>query len=511
MTSGLFEISNNSINFSATGTSTVSGGIIRSGEAFGAVNPGNFQPTGGTVEIVGVGSNTIYCSNGNYFYNLLINRDPAASSFLYTNITVNNNLTVNSGTLFFNTLTANVLGGVTLTGGNLQVNENAKLLLAGGTMLNVNSGGKLTVIGTSGLPGRVSRISTGNYALNVQSGGTIAAQYGTFEYMNTNGVNLLSGSLVDPVYSFHNCTFQNGQSGGRLMSVENSQVFNVNDAIFPTNTWSGAYNVYKAVNAGTVNFVLATGGFAGATYEFDPNSRINWTQRSLSLKAYMEGPFNGTNMNNTLNGILPLSHPFNPALPYFGNPAPKWYYTGSASVGAIPNVNVVDWVLVELRDAVSAASATSATSIAKIPAFILNNGSIVALDGSSNLQFSNVIANNLYVIIHSRNHQSIMNANIIPFAAGVYTCDFTTGAAQVYGGTGGHKELSPGKWGMRSGDGNADGLTNITDKNVVWKITGQLGKTGYLPSDFSFDRQTNNKDKNDKWLPNNGSGSQVPN
>ena len=52
------------------------------------------------MEIVGVGSNTIYCDNGNYFYNLLINRDPSASSSLpYTNITVNNNLTVNAGTL----------------------------------------------------------------------------------------------------------------------------------------------------------------------------------------------------------------------------------------------------------------------------------------------------------------------------------------------------------------------------------------------------------------------------
>ena len=112
LTSGLFEITNNSIQFSATGTSTVSGGIIRSGEAFAAINPGNFLPTGGTVEIVGVGSNTIYCDNGNYFYNLLINRDPAAGSSLYTNITVNNNLTVNSGTLSLNSRTASVLGGI---------------------------------------------------------------------------------------------------------------------------------------------------------------------------------------------------------------------------------------------------------------------------------------------------------------------------------------------------------------------------------------------------------------
>ena len=214
--------------------------------------------------------------------------------------------------------------------------------------------------------------------------------------MNTNGINLLSGSLVDPVYSFNYCTFQNGQAGGRLMSVENNQVFSVENAVFPTNTWSGAYNVYKAVNAGTVNFITATGGFAGESFDFDPNFRVNWGGRMLSLKAFLEGPFNGTNMNTTLNGILPLSHPYNVTLPYFGG-TPDWYYTGAGSVGAIPNVNIVDWVLIELRDAVSAATATSATSIAKFPAFILNNGNIVALDGASNPQFSNVIANNLFV------------------------------------------------------------------------------------------------------------------
>ena len=215
-------------------------------------------------------------------------------------------------------------------------------------------------------------------------------------------------------------------------------------------------------------------------------------------------------MNTTLNGILPTSHPFNPALPYFGNPSPDWYYTGAGSVGAIPNVNIVDWILIELRDAVNAASATPATTVAKFPAFILNNGNIVALDGASNLQFSNPILNNLFVVVYNRNHQGIMNANVMSYGSGAYTYDYTTGAAQVYGGAGGHKELSPGKWGMRSGDGNADGNTNITDKTAVWGISTQLGKTGYLPSDFNFDRQTNNKDKNDKWLPNLGTGSQVP-
>ncbi len=304
--------------------------------------------------------------------------------------------------------------------------------------------------------------------------------------MNTNGVNIKNGALVDVVKPFNNCTFRNGQAAGRSDENRKHQTFYVENAVFPTNTWAGAFNVTKAVNAGMVYFVTATGGFAGESFDNDPNSRIMWTNRSLALKAYMEGPFNGATMNTTLNGILPLSHPFNPALPYFGNPSPDWYYTGAGAVGAIPNVNIVDWTLIEIRDAVNAASATPATSVAKFPAFILNNGNIVSLDGASNLQFSNPIVNNLFVVVYNRNHQGIMNANLIPYSSGSYTYDYTTGAAQVYGGVGGHKELSPGKWGMRSGDGNADGNTTILDKTAVWGLSTQLGKTGYLPSDFQF-------------------------
>jgi hypothetical protein len=160
---------------------------------------------------------------------------------------------------------------------------------------------------------------------------------------------------------------------------------------------------------------------------------------------------------------------------------------------------------------VDAASALPATSIAKFPAFILNNGNIVALNGSSSLDFANVVSNNLFVVVYNRNHQGIMNATPVPYASGTYSYDFTTGIGQVYGAGFGHKNLAPGVWGMRSGDGNGDGNTTISDKNSVWSLSTQLGKSGYLPSDFNFDRQTNNKDKNDKWVPNFNTNSQVPN
>ncbi|MCD4697857.1 MAG: VCBS repeat-containing protein, partial [Bacteroidales bacterium] len=67
---------------------------------------------------------------------------------------------------------------------------------------------------------------------------------------------------------------------------------------------------------------------------------------SVNLNAFLEGPFNQTDMNTGLNpDHIPLSQPYNIA---------PWDYTGTESFVSIPNANVVDWVLVELRDTTEA-------------------------------------------------------------------------------------------------------------------------------------------------------------
>jgi len=229
---------------------------------------------------------------------------------------------------------------------------------------------------------------------------------------------------------------------------------------------------------------------------------------NLNLTAMLEGPFIGSAMNTTINGILPLDQPFNPTLPYFGNPMPDWYYNGSESVVSIPNSNVVDWVLVELRDAWNADGAVKATVVAQIPAFILNNGSIVGLDGSSVVQYTGAVYNNLYPVIYQRNHVAVMSANPADYSSGNFSYNFTSGENQVYGGAEAHKELAPGIWGLRTGDGNGDGNVLDSDKDGLWDL--QTPQSGYLPSDYNLNGQSDNQDKNDWWLPNTGSSSSVP-
>jgi len=220
----------------------------------------------------------------------------------------------------------------------------------------------------------------------------------------------------------------------------------------------------------------------------------------LDLYANLQGPYSGGSMLPNLVGVMPLSQPYH-VFP--------WLYAGTEAVAAIPNANVVDWVLVELRDAATASAATSATTVARQAGFMLANGKITGLDGISGMAFNVTITQNLFVVIWHRNHLAIMNANTIPLVGGYYTYNFTTGAAQVYGGANAHKQLAPGVWGMTGGDGDGSKQVNNADKNDVWKP--QSGSSGYKAGDFNMNGQVDNVDKIDIWVGNSGSGSGVPN
>jgi hypothetical protein len=221
---------------------------------------------------------------------------------------------------------------------------------------------------------------------------------------------------------------------------------------------------------------------------------------TINLKAMLQGPFVTTEMNPALNnsGLLPLSQPFNTS---------PWNYSGIESVSTIPNSNVVDWVLVELRDAPSAAAATSATRIARQAAFILKNGYIVGLDGTSYLIFDNLINQQLFVVIWHRNHLSVLSANALTSNAETYSYDFSTPAGKAFG-VNSQNQLAANSWGMISGDSNGSGLVGTDDLNPSWNTNG--GKSGFSTLDLNLDTQLNNVDKDSFWWPNIGKGTNVP-
>lgn len=229
--------------------------------------------------------------------------------------------------------------------------------------------------------------------------------------------------------------------------------------------------------------------------------RIHLDSIQLELTVYLEGALQNSEMTTELNNLnqIPMTQPYS---------GPPWDYDGLEDVESIPE-NVTDWVLIDLRESdEDASTATAEKSIEKKAAFLMQDGSIKDTSGINNLVFILTATENIYIVIHHRNHISVVSAfpSIISNDIGSY--DFSSGEFQVYGGSSGHKQLSPGTWGMTAGDSNADGTINLNDKQNYWDLNA--GEQGYFPFDFSMDSQVNNIDKNDFWFLNFGFTTQVP-
>jgi hypothetical protein len=219
----------------------------------------------------------------------------------------------------------------------------------------------------------------------------------------------------------------------------------------------------------------------------------------VQLKAFLQGPYEYVAMSTDLN---PWHIPQNQ--PYYISP---WLYSGPESFWAIPNAEVTDWVLVELRQTMGgAATATPATTIARQAALMLNNGTITAVDGISNLIFGFTPSANLYAVIWHRNHLGVMSSIPITPSGGIYSYDFTTAASKAY--LNGQVGLGGGKYGLYAGNADGNGTINLSDITGKWDPLA--GRSGYYGGDMDLDSQVNNIDKNDFWVPNNGQGDQVP-
>jgi hypothetical protein len=222
----------------------------------------------------------------------------------------------------------------------------------------------------------------------------------------------------------------------------------------------------------------------------------------VDIAIMLEGPFNGTDMNTTLNsnGHIPLTQPYNIS---------PWDYTGTESVTSIPP-NIIDWVLVGFRETAGGPeTATTGTIIKERALFLSNDGYLVNLDGTRNIKI-NVpsVTENLYIVVWHRNHLGIMSANPLSLDVAPSLYDFTSGESQAYGGVSGHKNLGGGIYGLMGGDADYDQVVDEQDK-LVW--TPYSGNTAdYEPFDFNMDNEIDNQDKNDVWSGNTGSSTQVP-
>jgi hypothetical protein len=233
-----------------------------------------------TVYFIGSADQVIhFAPSSGYFNHVVIDKSNGSSAALsHDCISLNNgSLTVDEGLLDLAGFYYRCTGSVTINnGGFINIPASSWLEVGNNYNLTVNSGGTLELLGNLTDPAKVTHHS-GYYNLNIESGGVISAEHAVFEYTGMNGLYIKSGALVDALHPFTGCTFRYGLAGGCLMRVDNNQVFTVNDAVFPVNSWGGAYNVKKSLNQGMVNFISYNGDFGGESFEDDAFSLVNWT------------------------------------------------------------------------------------------------------------------------------------------------------------------------------------------------------------------------------------------
>lgn len=382
------------------------------------------------------------------------------------------------------------LQSLALFNGKIISNSNLITILAGGSVTGDLNGNSFTdgqiacqvaSTDTTSLIFPVGKGSDGRaIVLNVVQDSAATTTYTAEMKTGAPPVNLLPSSITS-VSSARYFTITKS-SGASIVQGSIQIPYAANDNVDSLNS---ALRVVKDDGAG--NWV-DLGGEGSAPVTGSITSTVNFTSFSnfvlgfaatvpsitANIKVFIGGAYNGAGgMVTTLNAdsLIPLNSDSAYSSVVYG-------YTPGI-VSAIPNANIVDWVLLELRNA---ETTDSSTVVAKKAAFLLNNGLVVDLDGVSPVQFSNMSAGNYYIVVRHRNHLSIMSALPAALNSSSTLYDFTTGESQSYG-TGSVYLLGDNIYGMYEGDVNASGIITIADINPVVDV---LNATNYTSADVNL-------------------------
>jgi len=245
--------------------------------------------------------------------------------------------------------------------------------------------------------------------------------------------------------------------------------------------------------------------FAGGPFAPEQAFTIeDYNLKRLSTKVLLEGAYNSgtTMMNNVLlaSDLIPAIQPYDSV---------PWNYTGVETITTMPD-SIIDWVLVELRQAASPELATEQTILPGWPKALLlkSDGSIVGVDNNNPLIGNAVITENLYIVICHRNHLDVMSNGPLVLSGNTYTYDFTDAITKAYGGSLGYKQIASGVFGMVAGDSDADGEVSVLDFST-W--ASQFGGSGvYSKADNDMDGEVSVLDFS-KWAINFGIGNPLSN
>lgn len=209
---------------------------------------------------------------------------------------------------------------------------------------------------------------------------------------------------------------------------------------------------------------------------------------ALNMRALLDGPYREIAglMHDGLrsSGLIPLTEPFT-ALGYshVGGGSEQLAPTALSNIG---NDALVDWVLIELREA------DGITQVATRSAVVQRDGDVVGMDGTSSVRLP-AVPGSYRVAIHHRNHLPVITATSIALLQGINSLDFTDGSVLTYG-----NEAQRIRGGVRllwAGDVSGDGVVKYVGEDndrdpILQAIGGSVPTnttTGYVPEDVNLD------------------------
>jgi hypothetical protein len=215
------------------------------------------------------------------------------------------------------------------------------------------------------------------------------------------------------------------------------------------------------------------------------------TWLALPVKVMLGGAYNPSQglMRDALRaaGLIPLTEPYS-SLGYTHVP-PGGGETISPAILAITGPGaVVDWVFIEFRSTVD-----PHVILATRPALVCRNGTVVDVDGSSNLRMGSLPAGNYFVSVKHRNHLPVMTLDPVLLGPLTPVLDLTSGEVPTFGEQaqtviGATRCLWP-------GDVNGDGVVKYTnlgnDRDLILvEVGGAIPtntSTGYSTADTNLD------------------------
>lgn len=216
---------------------------------------------------------------------------------------------------------------------------------------------------------------------------------------------------------------------------------------------------------------------------------------NLNAKAFLEGPYNGTTMDDDLriDSLIPANQP------YAGNPW-SFPYNSRITPSALDltgNNAVIDWVHLELRDTMD-----PTIVIAETVGLLQADGDIVEVDGLSPTGFI-APTGSYYLVVDHRNHISAMTAQPVAVSGMPGAVIDLTSIASY--GTNGTKLLN-GTYLLFQGDAAPNNVVNAADRSTTWNYRNQ---EAYLNQDVNMDGVCNAADRSNTWN-NRNIESQVP-